>query len=45
MQFTIAGTLSFPTAGMKKMTGLVKADMLTAGPEKVNSEDRETSRH
>ena len=45
MQFTIAGTLSFPTAGMKKMTGLVKADMLTAGPEKVNSEDRETSQH
>ena len=45
MQFTIAGTLPFPTAGMRHMTGLVKADMLTAGPEKVNSGGRKTTRH
>lgn len=45
MQFTIAGTLPFPTPGMRHMTGLVKADMLTAGPKKVNSDGSETTLH
>ena len=45
MQFTIAATLLFPSRGMRNLTGLVKADMLTAGQDQVNSDGRETTRH